>query len=116
MTLENLVMLLTVAGSLTLAMVTVYRAKTGKDLDATTRRKLDKEAEIAVAKHERAKTMAIIRLEDYVTHDIEYHRQNAAYQAKLLELIELALADRLEAQNIVLPEPPKPPELPEISA
>lgn len=114
MSLENIAMIVGVLGSFTIAAVALYRARSQKDLDATIRVKANKEVEIAVEKHERDKTQQIIRLENYVMRDIQYHRDNNAYQTKLLETIEFLINKQGNGFTIELPRPPAPPELPDL--
>lgn len=110
---ENIFLVLGILGSLVVAAVALYRARPQRELDAATRQKMDKEAEIAVERHERIKTNQILRLETYVNRDIVYHRKNAEYQAKLLQLIQRCVVDQL-ISDVELPEPPIPPDLPDI--
>lgn len=124
MTLDNLVLLLGILGSLMLAGVALYRARPQRELDAVTKHKVEQEVKTAAEEHDREKTVRIIRLERYVTKDVTYHRQSERYQAeqtryqmKLVELLEKCIdAELMHSGCLPVPpgEPPVPPELPDV--
>lgn len=123
LTIDNLVLLLGIVGSLMLAGVALYRARPQRELDAVTKHKVEQEVKSAAEEHDREKTVRIIRLERYVTKDVTYHRQSERYQAeqtryqmKLVELLEKCIdAEMITGCLPVAPgEPPVPPELPDV--
>lgn len=124
MTMDNLVLLLGIIGSLILAGVALYRARPQRELDAVTKQKVEQEVKSAAEEHDRDKTVRIIRLENYVTKDVTYHRKTEQYQAdqtryqmKLVELLEKCIdAEMMTGGSMPAApgEPPVPPELPDV--
>ncbi len=118
---DNIVLIVGILGSLALAAVALYRARPQRDLDAVSKDKVENDIKVALEKYDRDKTVRIMRLENYITRDVIYHRQNEryqekqnAYQAQLLSLLERFI----DIQNGDVPqppgEPPEPPELPDL--
>lgn len=100
--------------SLALAVVAVYRARPQKDLDEASKKKIEEEVTTQQTAHSREQMRHIIRLENYISADIIYHRQSSDYQYQLAKLVKRAQEGGYLPGDYVIPTPPDPPELPEL--
>ena len=116
MNVQNIVLILGIVGSLSLAGVALYRARPQRELDSVTAEKVEQEVKAASEQYDREKTIRILRLERYVTKDVMYHRKNTIYQGQLAQLLEHAIVSGLLPEGTVMPEPPEPPELPDVES
>lgn len=124
MKIDNIALILGIVGSLLLAGVALYRARPQKQLDAVMRQKAEQEVKTAAETYDREKSIRIMRLENYATSDVRYHRlverydqKRTLYEEKLLALLERCIDEKL-IRNGDLPEPPgeppTPPDLPDL--
>lgn len=111
----------------TLALIAIYRAKPQKDIDVVSKGKIEQEVKRLQSEHDRKRTIRLLRLEDYLLGDVQYHHKSKMYQLKLVErqdkleaLLERCIAngllpdgERLESLESLGP-PPEPPILPEM--
>jgi hypothetical protein len=103
-----------IISAVALAIIAIYRAKPQKDIDVVSKAKIEAEVKRLQAAHDRRRTIRLLRLEKYLDADVQYHRDSRDYQAKLVELLERCIANKLLPEGTIIGEPPEPPDLPEM--
>lgn len=104
-------------GGMVVALITaglaLYRARSQKDLDTGTKRKIDQEVTRLQTEHDTRRTVRVLRLERYVDADIAFHRRQNIYLAVLVDLLDEAVRGGFLPSR-ELPPPPEPPQLPDM--
>ena len=100
----NLGLIAAVVTALVGAAVAVYRSGPQKDLDTSTKKKIEIEIKREADALDRRRTIRLLRLEKYVDQDIQYHRQ-------VKNLLEHAKAAGFLPSDTVIPEPPDLPQV-----
>lgn len=111
---QNIGLIATALAAIGMAAVALYRMRPQKELDSASKSKIEEEVKRLQTAHDRRRTIRLLRLERYIDQDITYHRQSAAYQRTLVELVERCIAAGLLPEGTHLGDPPDPPELPEM--
>lgn len=103
------------------AGVAIYRSRPQKDLDKKTAKKIEQEIDNLeiktkreVADYDRSRTIRLIRLEKYIGEDIQYHHEDRIYHLEMRDLLETARTAGFLPADVVIAEPPVPPELPKV--
>lgn len=113
--------------AIVLGVIAIYRAKPQKDIDVVSKSKIEGEVKRLQSEHDRRRTIRLLRLEEYLLGDVQYHTQSSIYQMKLVErqvklekILERCIAngllpdgEHLESVEQLGP-PPIPPVLPEM--
>jgi len=116
-----------ILSALVLAVIAVYRARPQRDIDVVSKAKIEAEVDRLQAEHDRKRTVRLLRLEEYLLADVQYHRASKIYQiklvdrqAKLEQILERCIASGLipDGEHLAdieaLGPPPDPPGLPQM--